>query len=49
MALLAAALFFVLTPGILLTLPLRNKFAVAAGHGVVFVVIMYFVKDFYGA
>ena len=44
-ALVTVALFFALTPGILLTLPLGNKFAVALAHGVVYVVIVYLLSS----
>ena len=43
-----AALFFVLTPGILLTLPTGgSKTVVAATHAVVFVVLVYFTLGFF--
>ncbi len=39
----SAILFFVLTPGILLTLPKGgSKFAVAATHALVFAIVLYF-------
>ena len=44
-ALVTVALFFLLTPGILLTLPVGNKFAVALAHGVVYVVIVYLLNS----
>jgi hypothetical protein len=44
-ALVTVALFFALTPGILLTLPLGNKFAVALAHGVVFLIILYLLNS----
>lgn len=43
-ALQTVALVFVLTPGILLTLPFGNKFTVAAAHGVLYLVIAYFIS-----
>jgi len=43
-ALITVALFFALTPGVLLTLPVGNKFAVALVHGVVYVVIVYLLE-----
>jgi hypothetical protein len=39
-ALVTVGLFFALTPGILLTLPVGNKFAVASAHGVVIVYLL---------
>jgi len=44
-ALITVGLFFALTPGVLLTLPVGNKFAVALAHGVVYVVIVYLLKS----
>jgi len=42
MSLFVATLFFVLTPGILITLPPNgNKYTVAAFHGVVFALVYY--------
>ena len=42
-AIYAAILFFVLTPGILLSLPPKgSKMVVAATHAVVFAVVFYF-------
>jgi hypothetical protein len=39
----SAILFFILTPGILLTLPKGgSKFAVAATHALVFAIVLYF-------
>ena len=44
-ALVTVLVFFALTPGVLLTLPVGNKFAVALAHGVVYVVIVYLLKS----
>ena len=42
---LIAVLFFLLTPGILLSLPKKgSKYTVAATHAVVFVVVAYLLK-----
>ena len=47
MMLYFAALFYVLTPGILLSLPRGgSKTMVAATHAVVFAVVVYFTKSF---
>ena len=47
MMLYFAALFFVLTPGILLSIPRGgSKTMVAATHAVVFAVVVYFTKGF---
>jgi hypothetical protein len=43
--LLLAVLFFLLTPGVLLTLPNKgSKYTVAATHAVVFVLVAYLLK-----
>ena len=49
MTLFTAALFFVLTPGILLTLPRHGtKYAVALTHGLAFALVYHFThKAFY--
>ncbi len=46
MFLYVAALFFVLTPGVLLTIPPKSsKFIVAGVHGLVFSTVIYFTYN----
>jgi len=45
MSLAVAALFFVLTPGVLVTLPPgKGKFVVAATHAAIFAVVFHFTQ-----
>ena len=43
-ALVTVLVFFALTPGVLLTLPVGNKYVVALVHGVVFFTVLYFLN-----
>jgi len=43
-ALVTVLVFFALTPGVLLTLPLGNKYVVALAHGAVFFTVLYFLN-----
>ena len=42
--LVTVLVFFALTPGVLLTLPVGNKYVVALAHGVVFFTVLYFLN-----
>jgi hypothetical protein len=41
-----AIVFFLCVPGILFTIPLGNKYAIAAAHAVVFVIVHHSVNAF---